>query len=64
MVSSCGKVVEPGNTQAVAQGLLELLHSPQVRAALGSAARRAAQAWDKEKVLSGFEIQLQELCNE
>ena len=64
VVSSCGKVVEPGNTQEVVQGLLELLHSPQVRAALGSAARQAAQAWDKEKVLSGFEIQLQELCNE
>ena len=32
VVSSCGKVVEPGNAQEVVQGLLELLHSPQARA--------------------------------
>ena len=63
VVSSCGKVVEPGNTQEVVRGLLELVHSPQVRATLGSAARQAAQAWDKTKVLRNFEIQLQELCN-
>jgi len=64
VVSSCGKVVEPGNTQEVVQGLLELVHSPQGRATLGSAARQTAQAWDKTNVLRSFEIQLQELCNE
>lgn len=64
VISSCGKVVEPGNTQEVVQGLLELVHSPQGRATLGSAARQAAQAWDKTNVLRSFESKLQELCNE
>ena len=63
VVSSCGKVVEPGNAQDVAQGLLELLHAPQRREQLGVAARQAAQAWDKINVLRGFEGQLQVLCN-
>ena len=64
VVSSCGKVVEPGNAQDIAQGLLELLHSPQARATLGTAARQAAQAWDKTNVLRRFESKLQELCKE
>lgn len=64
VVSSCGKVVEPGNAQAVVQGLLELLRSPQERATLGSVARQAVQAWDKANVLRSFECQLQDLCNE
>lgn len=64
VVSSCGKVVEPGNAQGVVQGLLELLRSPQERATLGSAAHQAAQAWDKANVLRSFECQLQDLCNE
>lgn len=64
VVSSCGKVVEPGNAQVVVQGLLELLRTPQERATPGSAARQAAQAWDKANVLRSFECQLQDLCNE
>lgn len=63
VVSSCGKVVEPGNTQEVAQGLLEFLHAPQERERLGVEARKAAQVWDKSNVLRGFEKQLQALCN-
>ena len=63
VVSSCGKVVEPGNTQEVVQGLLELLHAPQERTRLGAEARKAAQCWDKSSVLHGFENQLQALCN-
>ena len=63
VVSSCGKVVEPGNAQAVVQGLLELLHAPLQREQLGSAARQAARAWDKTNVLRDFEGQLQVLCN-
>jgi colanic acid biosynthesis glycosyl transferase WcaI len=63
MVSSCGKAVEPGNAQEVAQGLLELLHAPQERERLGMEARKAAQAWDKSSVLRGFENQLHVLCN-
>jgi len=54
MVSSCGKVVERGNIQEVAQGLLELLHAPQERKRLGVEARKAALAWDKSSVLCGF----------
>ena len=64
VLSSCGKVVEPGNAQAVAQGLLELLHAPQERMKLGAASRLAAQAWDRDKVLQNFERQLKNLCNE
>ena len=64
IVSSCGKVVEPGNTQEVAQGLLELLHAPQERERLGIEARKAAQAWDKASVLRGFENQLLVMCNQ
>ena len=64
MVSSCGKVVEPGNAQEVAQGLLELLHAPQERERLGMEARKAAQAWDKSSVLRGFESQLLVMCNQ
>ena len=64
MVSSCGKVVEPGNAQEVAQGLLELLHAPQERKRLGMEARKAAQAWDKSSVLHGFENQLLVTCNQ
>lgn len=63
VVSSCGKVVEPGNAQEVAQGLLEFLHAPQQRRLLGVAARNAAKAWDKDNVLRGFENQLHSLCN-
>jgi len=64
IVSSCGKVVEPGNTQEVAQGLLEFLHAPQERERLGIEARKAAQAWDKASVLRGFENQLLVMCNQ
>jgi colanic acid biosynthesis glycosyl transferase WcaI len=64
MVSSCGKVVEPGNTQQVVQGLLELLHAPQERERLGIEARKTAQAWDKSSVLSDFENQLLAMCNQ
>jgi len=64
IVSSCGKVVEPGNAQEVAQGLLELLHAPQERERLGVEARKAAQAWDKASVLRGFENQLLIMCNQ
>jgi colanic acid biosynthesis glycosyl transferase WcaI len=63
VVSSCGKVVEPGNAQAVAQGLLEFLHAPHERELLGTAARQAAKAWDKTNVLRDLERQLQALCN-
>lgn len=63
VVASCGKVVEPGDTQAVVQGLLELLHSPQDRTTLGTAAREAAYAWDKSNVLRRFEGQLYSLCS-
>jgi colanic acid biosynthesis glycosyl transferase WcaI len=64
IVSSCGRVVEPGNTQEVAQGLLEFLHAPQERERLGIEARKAAQAWDKSSVLRGFENQLLVMCNQ
>jgi colanic acid biosynthesis glycosyl transferase WcaI len=64
MVSSCGKVVEPGNAQEVAQGLLEFLHAPQERKRLGMEARKAAQAWDKSSVLHGFENQLLVMCKQ
>lgn len=58
MVSSCGKLVEPGNAQEIAQALLELMQAPQERERLGVQARNAAQAWDKSSVLCGFENQL------
>jgi colanic acid biosynthesis glycosyl transferase WcaI len=58
MVSSCGKLVEPGNAQEIAQALLELMQAPQERERLGVQARNAAQAWDKSSVLRGFENQL------
>ena len=58
MVSSCGKVVEPGNAQEIAQALLELMQAPQERERLGVQARNAAQAWDRSSVLRGFENQL------
>jgi colanic acid biosynthesis glycosyl transferase WcaI len=63
LVASCGLVVEPGDVQGFVEGLLELVHSPQMRAELGSAARQAAQAWDKSIVLHRFEDQLNVLCN-
>jgi colanic acid biosynthesis glycosyl transferase WcaI len=63
VVTSCGKVVEPGDVQEFVEGLLELLHSPQIRAELGSAARQAAKAWDKTIVLRRLEGQLDVLCN-
>lgn len=64
MVSSCGKVVEPGNTQDFVKGLLGLLHAPEERERLGVQARNAAQAWDKSSVLRGIEKQLFVLCNQ
>jgi colanic acid biosynthesis glycosyl transferase WcaI len=63
LLTSCGKVVEPGDVQGFADGLLELVHSPRLRAELGAAARQAAQAWDKAIVLHRFEEQLKVLCN-
>lgn len=64
VVSSCGKVIEPGNARGVAQGLLELLHAPQERKQLGAVARQAANAWNKTNVLREFEANLQALCNQ
>lgn len=61
VVLSCGKVVEPGNAQGLAQALLELLHAPQQREKLGAVARKIAGQWEKAKVLSEFEIQLRAL---
>jgi len=63
LVASCGKVVEPGDVQKFVEGLLELVHSAQIRAELGYAARHTAQAWDKSIVLHCFEEQLNGLCN-
>jgi len=62
VVDTCGKVVEPGDVQGFVQGLLELLHSPQQRTMLGTAARQAAHEWDKLTVLRRFESQLYSLC--
>jgi len=64
VVGSCGKVIEPGDVQAVVQGLLELLHSPQQRTILGTAARQASYEWDKSNVLRRFEGQLYSLCGQ
>jgi colanic acid biosynthesis glycosyl transferase WcaI len=64
MVSSCGKVVQPGNAREIAQALLELMRAPQERERLGMEARKASQAWDKLSVLHGFENQLIALCNQ
>lgn len=63
VVSSCGKIVDPGNAHEIARVLLELLHAPQEREQLGLAARHAAQAWEKSNVLRNFENQLYALCN-
>ena len=63
VVSSCGKVVEPGNAAEVVKSLLELLRDPEARRRLGSDARSAAKAWDKSAVLRQFESRLQALCN-
>jgi colanic acid biosynthesis glycosyl transferase WcaI len=63
LLTSCGKVVEPGDVQGFVEGLLELVHSPRLRAELGAAARQAAHAWDKAIVLHRFEEQLKVLCN-
>lgn len=63
VVSSCGKVVDPGNAQEVARALLDLLHAPQEREQLGLAARQAAQTWEKTNVLRKLEGQLYALCN-
>lgn len=62
VVSSCGKVVEPGNVHEVAQELLGFLHAPQKHEQLGAATLQAAKAWDKTNVLRDFEHQLQILC--
>ena len=58
MVSSCGKLAEPGNAQEIAQALLQLMQAPQERERLGVQARNAAQAWDRSSVLRGFENKL------
>lgn len=63
LVTTCGKVVEPGDVQGFVEGLLELVRSPQLRAVLGSAACQTAQALDKAVVLRRFEEQLHGLCN-
>lgn len=63
VVSSCGKVVKPGDVEGFVAGLLELANSPQMRAELGTAARQAAQSWDKSTVLHRFGEQLDVLCN-
>jgi len=63
VVGPCGKVVKPGDVQGVVQGLLELLHSPQQRTILGTAARQASYEWDKSSVLRRFEGQLYSLCS-
>jgi colanic acid biosynthesis glycosyl transferase WcaI len=63
VVSSCGKVVDPGNTQDVVQVLLELLHAPHQREQFGAAARQTTKAWNKINVLRDFEGELLTLCN-
>ena len=63
LVTTCGKVVAPGNTQMFVQGLLELASDPQQRKIFGEAARQASLSWDKLNVLRCFEEQLLGLCN-
>jgi colanic acid biosynthesis glycosyl transferase WcaI len=62
LVTTCGKVVEPGNTQMFIQGLLELANDPQQRKKFGLTARQASLKWDKLNVMHCFEEQLLDLC--
>jgi phosphatidylinositol alpha-mannosyltransferase len=43
---SCGRLVPPGRPQALAAAIEDVLSSPDARAAMGHAGRRAAAAYD------------------
>ena len=62
-VSGNGLVVQPEDTKALANAIALLADDEQLRTMYGSAARIAALAnWHKDKVLSRFEADLQELA--
>lgn len=58
-VEGCGIVVEPGDAEAFAAAISQLLDDPERRAALGRAARqRAVERWDPEQILGRIEARL------
>jgi colanic acid biosynthesis glycosyl transferase WcaI len=57
--SGAGVVIEPGNAEALAATIRELLRNPQRRAAMSGCGRRyALQHWDEKLVLNNFEEHL------
>ena len=63
VVSSCGKIVDPGNAEDMAKKLLDLQRNSAERIQLGKMARETAKYWDKATVLSDFENRLKALCD-
>ncbi|MBL6939881.1 MAG: WcaI family glycosyltransferase [Alphaproteobacteria bacterium] len=61
-IESCGIVVPPGDTHAMAQAVLDLFSVEQRRRDLGiAAAARARDRWAKDAILRGFETELMAL---
>ncbi|MEQ1900560.1 MAG: WcaI family glycosyltransferase [Devosia sp.] len=60
-VEGCGIVVEPGDAEAFAAAIVQLLDDPDHRAALGATARRrATERWDPEQILGRVETRLRQ----
>jgi colanic acid biosynthesis glycosyl transferase WcaI len=57
--SGAGVVIEPGNAEALAATIRELLRNPQRRATMSCCGRRyALQHWDETRILPAFESHL------
>ncbi len=58
-VNMCGRVVPPGDGNAIGEAVLDLARDGELRARLGAAARAEAETnWDRDSVLLRFEQEL------
>jgi colanic acid biosynthesis glycosyl transferase WcaI len=63
-VADVGVIVLPGNVEALAAAVRQLVEDPDLRNALGAKARRRAlERWDKNKILTSLMNEVTEACD-
>ncbi|EGD57217.1 putative colanic acid biosynthesis glycosyl transferase WcaI [Novosphingobium nitrogenifigens DSM 19370] len=64
-VEGCGLVTEPGDVDAMAAAIVDLLDDPAARDRYGVAARkRAEERWSRRAILAAFEAELRSIASE
>lgn len=63
-VEGCGRVVPPGDSEQLAEAIVEMLDHPADREEMGKAARkRALMRWDANEILGRYEKALKRMVN-